>query len=247
VAGLLIVNADDWGGTAAATDRIAECFAAGAITSASAMMWMDDADRAASLDSRQRPPLGLHLNVVQPFDGPDVPPAVRDRQARVCDALTRSSRFRRAGFDPRLLAIVRRCVGDQLQRFAELYGRRPTHIDGHEHGHLQPTVLAVLPRDLPIRAPKDVRPPGALPVRLAREARRRLLRARFRTPRAMYAIENVHPRLGGTGWEAVVERARREPVEVMVHPEHDGERELLLSPGWGADVAGLSLGTFADL
>src|SRR4029077_18222503 len=47
--GLLIVNADDWGGFRAGTDAIESCFAIGAISSTTAMVHMADARRAAEL------------------------------------------------------------------------------------------------------------------------------------------------------------------------------------------------------
>jgi hypothetical protein len=49
VSGLLIVNADDWGGSEATTDAILATFEAGRITSTSGMVHMPDSDRAAEI------------------------------------------------------------------------------------------------------------------------------------------------------------------------------------------------------
>ena len=47
--GLVIINADVLGLDVATTDAILDCFRADRITSASAMVWMSDSQRAASL------------------------------------------------------------------------------------------------------------------------------------------------------------------------------------------------------
>ena len=82
VTGLLIVNADDFGGNPLATDRIVECFAARRITSTSAMVHMKDSARAARLAQNGELAVGLHLNLTQAFDDPETPAGVRERQAR---------------------------------------------------------------------------------------------------------------------------------------------------------------------
>ena len=85
--GLLIVNADDWGADAAGTERIERAFAAGAITSTTAMVHMSGSAAGAGLAAERGRPTGLHLNLTEPFDGPGVPPAVRERQRRACALL----------------------------------------------------------------------------------------------------------------------------------------------------------------
>src|SRR5215472_6978785 len=48
-AGFLIVNADDWGRDTLTTNSILECSARRAVSSVSAMVFMEDSDRAAKL------------------------------------------------------------------------------------------------------------------------------------------------------------------------------------------------------
>src|SRR4051794_21958641 len=99
--GLLIVNADDWGGWNVATDNIARAYEHGSITSSTAMVYMDDSARAADIAGELRIPLGLHLNLTQPFDGPDVPSAARERQQALCGRFWSENRRRRTLLDPR--------------------------------------------------------------------------------------------------------------------------------------------------
>src|ERR1700710_640786 len=49
MSGLLIVNADDWGGERRSTEAIQEAFDAGRVTSTTAMVYMEDSGRAAEI------------------------------------------------------------------------------------------------------------------------------------------------------------------------------------------------------
>src|SRR3954466_1738825 len=66
---MIIINADDWGRSAAETDAALECYRAGRITSVTAMMFMADSERAAGLAEKYNLNVGLHLNLNLPFDG----------------------------------------------------------------------------------------------------------------------------------------------------------------------------------
>ena len=64
---MIIITADDYGKTRHATDSILECFMNKSITSASAMVFMEDSERAASLTSETDVEVGLHINFTMPF------------------------------------------------------------------------------------------------------------------------------------------------------------------------------------
>jgi predicted glycoside hydrolase/deacetylase ChbG (UPF0249 family) len=232
VSGLLIVNADDWGLDPASTDAIAAVHARGAITSASAMVFEQDSERAASLAG---PPLGLHLNVSDPYTGgPEVPAAVRERQARL------AARLQRLGTDPRLAPLARDVVADQRARFEDLYGRSPDHVDGHRHMHLAPAVLLYggLVKGERVRRSFTFRPGDKPPHnRALRATLNAYLARRFTTTRWFFAL----------GHDAALQLAERDSVEVMTHPVWEGERRLLESDGWAQALARLRLGSYADL
>lgn len=86
------------------------------------MVHMADSQRAASLAREHALPIGLHLNLVEPFDEPSTPAAVRDRQARLVRRLRRR-RLRYWVYDPLLRADVEACIADQL---GALYSTEPT-------------------------------------------------------------------------------------------------------------------------
>lgn len=246
MSGLLIVNADDYGAAAPTTDAILDCFERGAVTSATTMVWMEDSERAAEVARERKLPVGLHLNLTMPFDGPGVPDEVAERQKRLTGKLGRRLGLTRWAYRPRLRGAVDQALSDQLGKFQELYGHAPTHVDGHNHVHISPNVLfsKSLPRGIKVRNSHDYA--GALGDS-PKVLRRALIRGRFATTDSFFSIRSIHPDFGGSGLEEALGLARERPVEVMVHPHWEDEYELLKSDGWRRAIAGLPLGSYEDL
>jgi predicted glycoside hydrolase/deacetylase ChbG (UPF0249 family) len=247
--GLLIVNADDLGFGQDDTDAIVECFERGAITSATALVWMRDSVRAARLASAAGIPVGLHLNLIEPFSAPDVPEDVAATQRRVVDRLS-SGRGDRYVYHPGWARDFGRCIAAQLARFTQLYGRAPTHVDGHQHMHLVPNAL--LSRALG-GVERCRRPVNRMSYesrasrRLARAVLARAMRLRFTTTDRCFSIRALDPALGGTGAADALALARRGSVEVYVHPGWEDEFALLASPTWRAALAEYRVGSYLDL
>lgn len=105
----LIVNADDFGQTAGINRGIVECHEHGIVTSTSLMVTGRAVEEAVEL-SRRNPALaiGLHFDVW----GED------ERE-----------------FDTHDLRATHDELNRQLDAFARLMGRPPTHIDSHRHAH----------------------------------------------------------------------------------------------------------------
>jgi len=249
MAGLLIVNADDWGIDAATTDAIAACFAAGRVTSATAMVFMADSERAAELAQQIGLPLGLHLNLSEPYTGQTAPDAVRRRQAELTRRFgDRARRWRRWLPDPTIRTAVERCVKEQLAAFELLYGHRPTHVDGHKHVQVSPSVARTAAlRDLPLRrAFSD--PTGARsPIATARRARHRWALARDGATAHLLPISSMRDDLLAGREPALLAPAHDEPLEVMAHPGLAHERALLMSDTWADALRRFRLGTYEDL
>jgi predicted glycoside hydrolase/deacetylase ChbG (UPF0249 family) len=245
-AGLLIVNADDFGGNPLATDRIAECFQVGAITSTSAMVYMSDSERAASIAKSREFPVGLHLNLTQPFEDPGTPRAVRERQAAAARRFA-GSRVQRLSYNPFLSSLVRACIDDQLECFRALYDREPTHIDGHNHAHLSPTVLLALPaatRTRTAESPVSARPsPGALP----RWARSTFIARRYITTDRFLAIDRLGSSPSAREIDRLLSPADKSSLEIMTHPDRERDHRLLMSEQWRAALKAKTLGSFAAL
>jgi predicted glycoside hydrolase/deacetylase ChbG (UPF0249 family) len=247
--GLLIVNADDLGRDVATTDAVLGCFRAGRITSASAMVWMADSKRAASLALLQNLPVRLHLNLTDPFTGPSVPADVRKRQIKI------ARHFRHTPLatwicNPRQQKIIERCIEDQLHAFAELYGEPPSAVDGHNHIHTCLNVLLA-------RSLRDVSAMRATFTFLPEEkgfAKRGLraiangiMRRRFESTQRFMSLRNADLQIGGNGLASKVAQARLTSVEVMTHPRLPDEYEFLMSTKWQQAIANVQLGTLSDL
>jgi hypothetical protein len=150
-AGLLIMNADDWGRDPLTTDRTLDCLQEGAVTSVSAMVFMMDSQRAAAIAREHGIEVGLHLNFTTALSGPACPPRLAERQQDIGRFLRRT-RLSRVVFHPGLSRSFAYVVEAQLEEFRRLYGD-PHRIDGHHHMHLSANVLCagLLPRGTLVR------------------------------------------------------------------------------------------------
>jgi predicted glycoside hydrolase/deacetylase ChbG (UPF0249 family) len=245
--GLLVVNADDWGAEWATTDAILSCFQAGAISSTTAMMFMEDSHRAAALARAHGLPVGLHLNLTMTYTDAQSSALAKEHQARLAELYSTASRPHRS-LHPAALHLVRDCVEDQLQEFHRLYGGPPTHIDGHNHAHLSTNVLLSrgLPRGIRLRRAQNWPRATTIGGRLGRRARDATL-AGFRTTRWFTSIRTAHPALGGHGLTELLDLSRDASVEIMVHPGWDDERNALHDPDWEQALRGRPLGSYAQL
>jgi hypothetical protein len=138
--GLLIVNADDWGRDTENTDRTLDCVLCGAVSSVSAMVFMEDSERAAGIALERGIDAGLHLNLTMPFSAPGSPTRLIEHQQRLSRYL-RWHRFGSIVFHPWLAGSFQYVVGAQLDEFRRIYGERPDRIDGHHHMHLCANVV----------------------------------------------------------------------------------------------------------
>jgi predicted glycoside hydrolase/deacetylase ChbG (UPF0249 family) len=237
---MLIVNADDFGANPRTSDPVVELFAEGAISSASAMVWMHDTMRAACLAAEHGIPVGLHLNLTLPLADEAVPAPVRERQLRLTEIFGSES-WQGDGRETADAQLIADAIADQLECFREAFGE-PTHVDGHHHVHTHPAVVEHLPAKLPIR------PILSVPARAGarRSTRERRLHRRFLCPDMCFAFEHVHPSLGGAGLE-VLDHAHRHALEVMVHPRQERERAALISEDWLQALSALTVGSYDDL
>lgn len=256
MSGLLVVNADDWGGGEATTDAILATFEAGRITSASGMVYMPDSERAAELARRHGLPVGLHLNLTEPFPGTAAPPGIRHRQRRVAERLAGAGRDKHPGtarlrkwlYDPTIRAEVDGAIADQLECFEALYGEPPTHFDGHNYVDACPNVF--LSRSIPagslIRNSLDCYPLERSAKGVLRAARQRLRTRRLRS--TGYLLHIAELRLGdGEEPDPRLRLARSTSVEVMGHPDDEVELAAFMSPAWGRVLGEYRLGSFADV
>ena len=236
---MLTVNADDLGRCALATDRIMACFAANRISAASAMVFMQDSERAAALATSSRLDVGLHINFSESFTAPNVPPSLRRNQERIRRFL-RTSKYALIIYNPFLRKAFREVFTAQVEEFARLYGRAPSRFDGHQHMHLSSNMI--LDRILPAGA--KVRRSVSFTAdeknffnRYYRKLVDRRLAARHQIG-DFFFILLLHLPLSRL--QRVVELARTYDVELMSHPGVNVEYEALMSDEFANTISRVS-------
>lgn len=243
---MLIINADDWGGWRSATDVAWECFQAGRISSATAMVFMADSERAAKLAEGTELGIGLHVNLNQTFTGTKVPASVVAAHERIRRYL-RASKLSQLVYNPGLGGAFRDVVQAQRDEFERLYGRVPTHYDGHQHMHLSMNALLgeVLPAGAKVRRSFSFWPgeKSAFNRTYRRWVDRRLQR-RHRTTDYFFALSQC---LNGERADRVFNLAGKAEVELMTHPEKPAERTQLLDEEFSTRLKGVTLGSYAQL
>jgi len=137
---MLIINADDWGRSVLETDAALRCCKAGRITSVSAMVFMSDSERAAALATANKIEVGLHLNFTEPFTVGSCSKNLRHCQNRIISFLTRN-KYAQIVYNPSLRSEFAYSYSAQTEEFERLFGRTPSHIDGHHHMHLCANLL----------------------------------------------------------------------------------------------------------
>jgi predicted glycoside hydrolase/deacetylase ChbG (UPF0249 family) len=247
--GLLIVNADDWGMDAPTTDAIHRCFDAGGVTSTSGMVFMVDSERAAAVATAHGLPVGLHINLTEPFTASVVEDAVRRRQQRLVDYFAGPS-YRRWGVNAALFTEMERSIADQLREFRRIYAGEPSHFDGHQHIHQAIGIL--MARTIPTGSkmrPSLTFAPGEKfwGNRMVRSLVNRVMRARFTSPRYFFCIRDMHPLLGGRALGEKLALASGSAVEVMTHPSFEDERAILTDASWTALIGERRVGHYGDL
>lgn len=133
---MLIINADDWGRSVAETDAALRCYKERRITSVSAMVFMEDSERAAKLaKDHQLDDVGLHLNFSEEFMDASCPEPLKEHHRRIVRFLRRN-KYAQLLYNPLLRKAFACSYRAQTEEFARLFEKLPSHVDGHHHMHL---------------------------------------------------------------------------------------------------------------
>src|SRR5260370_8126721 len=142
-----MVSADDWGRDRVSPDRAVECILQGTVSSVSAMVFMEDSERAAVIARQRDVDVGVHINLTTRFSAQDCPARLVEHQRQLTHYL-RQHRFAPIIFHPWLARSFEYVVAAQIDEFRRLYEKVPERLDGHHHMHLCANVL--LPGLLPL-------------------------------------------------------------------------------------------------
>jgi predicted glycoside hydrolase/deacetylase ChbG (UPF0249 family) len=243
---MVVITADDYGKSPSVTDSIRNCVSRGRITSVSAMVFMEDSERAASLARKDDMEVGLHLNFTLAYNARTVPGGILDHQGRVGRYL-RLSRFAPAVFNPFLAVAFNILFRSQEEEFIKLYGKLPRFYNGHHHMHLCANMRRdrLIPDGRAVRrtftfTPEERRGPGALYHRhigswVARH---------FISTDSLFSIAPVQDR---SRLEHIFDLSSKEDVEIEVHPENREESDLLLGDEYNNLLQRADIGSFRRL
>jgi len=139
----LIVNADDFGRSPGVNRGILHCHEHGIVTSASLMVRWPDADEAAASARGSALALGLHFELGEWV--------FQQGQWRIRYEVLREVRAETVATE----------LDRQLERFYELVGAPPSHLDSHQHVHNdEPTRSVVVARGAELGVPVRAATPG---------------------------------------------------------------------------------------
>lgn len=224
----IIVNADDWGRDIDTTTRSLDCIVQETVSSVSAMVFMEDSERAAELARQHEVDTGLHLNFTQHFSVPQCPSRLLDHQDKLSNFL-RSNRFAPVMYHPGLAVSFDYVVKAQFAEYERLYQAPADRVDGHHHMHLCANVLfgELIPADTLVRRNFSFAPgEKSWMNRLYRRWIDTRLKRRHRLVDYLFSLAPIEPleRL-----QQIVSLARHAVVEVETHPVNSSEYRFLTS------------------
>ena len=225
---MIVINADDWGRSRVDTDATMSCFREQRLASTSAMVFMADSARAASLALEHGLDVGLHLNFSEMYTSPRADSLVSAHTLIV--RFITGSKYAFLFYHPWLRKEFRSVYDSQVSEFIRLYGKPPSHIDGHQHMHLCGNMVfdKIIPAGMKVRRHFTFWP-GEKGL-LNRSYRRwidGMLAQRYRMTNFFFSLEQI---LQNGSFERISALAISADVEVMTHARMPAEYSYLASP-----------------
>jgi predicted glycoside hydrolase/deacetylase ChbG (UPF0249 family) len=189
---------------------------------------MADSSRSAQIAKDNDIDVGLHLNFSEAFSSPSTPGDVRKAHDRI-EAFLCLSKYAQLLYNPLLRRPFELVVSAQMEEFARLYSRIPSHIDGHLHLHLCSNLLF----QRPVPDGHKVRRSFSF-ARGEKGALNRAYRAwidrrqarHYRTTDYFFSLSSC---LAQSSLARVLSLARSHSVELMTHPRIEAEYSFLMS------------------
>ena|SRR5205809_4411786 len=243
---MLIINADDWGRSVAETDAALRCYKGGRTTSVSAMVFMEDSERAAELAKENELDVGLHLNFTDKFTTNQYPQTLGNYHSEIVRFL-RGHKYSQLLYNPFLRKGFAYSYEAQVEEFARLYTKPPSHIDGHHHMHLCANVLLsnTIPAGAKLRRNFSFWPgEKSMLNRTYRWLVDRWLARRYCLADYFFDLTQC---IRGEKLDRVAALAKSSNVELMTHPIVNEEEEYLMSDEFKVILQRLSIGGYAQV
>jgi predicted glycoside hydrolase/deacetylase ChbG (UPF0249 family) len=243
---MIIINADDWGRSRIETDTALSCHRKGRITSVSAMVFMVDSRRAADIATDTGIDVGLHLNLSERFTDVSLVGLLQNYHNQIVRFIT-LNKYTFLLYNPVLRKQFQYIYQAQVEEFIRLYGKPPSHIDGHQHKHLCTNILLnkVIPAGEKVRRNLSFWPGDKVFLnRMYRRLVDQWLARRYQLTDYFFALSHC---LQTNGMIRVAELSQSAIVEVMTHPSKTNEYAYLMSDDYLAMLCNLEKGTYSSL
>jgi predicted glycoside hydrolase/deacetylase ChbG (UPF0249 family) len=243
---MLIINADDFGRSRLATDRILACHKQGSVTSASAMVFMADSLRAAELAREFGLDVGLHLNFTQRTPGRVDNELFLDYHEQLVRYLA-LNKFSFLIYNPALRNQFNYVFRAQYEEFERIFGVPPSHFDGHHHMHLCANMVLgrIMPKGHKIRRNFSfARGEKNFVNRAFRSITDKILSKRYVMPDYLFSLSE---RLKSDRLAQALELAKLSNVELQAHPEKGDEFRWLSGQYCKQSFSGLQKGGYSQL
>jgi len=240
---MLIINADDWGRSAAETDAALRCYRQGRITTVSAMVFMEDSERAAELAKENNLDTGLHLNFSEEFSGESCSERLKECHTRIIRFLKRH-KYAQLVYNPFVRKAFSYSYEAQAEEFVRLFGKSPSHIDGHHHMHLCGNLLfsKLIPAGTKMRRNFSFwAGEKSLLNRAYRGLVDRWLARRYQLADYFFDLTQC---VREKKLDRVAGLAKSSSVELMTHPVVEAEAEYLMSDQFRGLVQRLEVGSY---
>jgi len=243
---MLIINADDWGRSVAETDAALKCYKDGRITSVSAMVFMEDSERAAELAKENELDVGLHLNFTDKFTASQCPRTFGNYHSKIVRFL-RGNKYSQLLYNPFLRKEFAYTYEAQSGEFARLYGKPPSHIDGHHHMHLCANLLFsdLIPAGTKLRRNFSFWPgEKSIVNRTYRSLIDRWLARRYQLPDYFFDLTQC---IRQKKLDRVTVLAKSSNVELMTHPIVAAEAAYLMGDEFASILRKVEEGTYGRM
>jgi predicted glycoside hydrolase/deacetylase ChbG (UPF0249 family) len=208
------------------------------------MVFMEDSERAAKLAEENGVDAGLHLNFSGTFATNKYSGALGGYQNRLIRFL-RGNKYSQLLYNPFLRKAFFYSYQAQAEEFVRLFGKPPSHINGHHHMHLCANLLfsKLIPAGTKLRRNFSFWPGEK--SRLNRTYRWLVdlwLARRYRLTDYFFDLTQC---VEGGKLDRVASLAKSGNVELMTHPGIRAEEEYLMSDEFQAILEHLEIGSYA--
>lgn len=242
----IIIKADDFGRDKYTSNNIISCYKKGSITSASAMVFMNDSKRSAEIAQEEKLDVGLHLNFTEKYTGEIASEILLKYHLKIAKFLS-MNKYALVLYNPTLTKCFDYVFKSQYDEFFKIYNKPPSHIDGHQHMHLCTNMI--LHKIIPIgskvrRSFSFTKSEKSIINVLYRIIVDKLLSRRYISTDFFF---DISPLSDVIRLQNIIDLAKTANVELMVHPGRQDEYNYLINSNFFEVIESIKKISYSDI